>query len=140
MEINKIITRRYDDRENKLWLTTNSFLTGYSDGLGLCKWANCLYIHFRKKDYPLFCYPKEDGSYYDSSFASLDMHGGITFYEESTVNGVTLVKVGCDYQHLYDEEDYGLSDSGERILLNDGTILINSFLSIYKELSLKKDD
>ena len=43
--------------------------------------------------------------YWDSIISSLEFHGGCTFYEKvSGVDGSPrVVKIGCDYQHLWDD-------------------------------------
>jgi hypothetical protein len=51
--------------------------------------------------------------YYDSIVASLEFHGGITYYsKEAGFEGEPrVVKIGCDYQHLWDEgKHYSLAD------------------------------
>ena len=42
--------------------------------------------------------------YYSNPFlSSLEMHGGITFYEKQVHDKERVIKVGCDFQHLYDD-------------------------------------
>ena len=137
--ITEIITRRMN--LDGFWITTNSIKSNY-DG----KWSNCLYLHFPKESFPFLNLPKlikndselftsfkKRFDYLDTELNKLPFHGGITFYEEiynlETEN--TYVKVGCDYQHLYDDE-YRLNDNGELILKNDGIYLANSFIQLIK--------
>lgn len=43
--------------------------------------------------------------YYSNSFlCSLEMHGGITFYDKVMWNTKRVAKVGCDFLHLYDNQ------------------------------------
>lgn len=125
-------TRRFADK--KYFLTAVSFVTGSTLG-----WSNCLYIHFVKEDFPAFKYPElvncdwfgepfKRFRYESSDASDLIMHWGCTFYEEtvSVETGRTIVKIGCDYQHLYDD-DYRARDSGEEILGADGDALAASF-------------
>jgi len=38
-------------------------------------------------------------------FGSIDMHGGITFYaKHGEIEGFRAVEIGCDYNHLYDNQ------------------------------------
>lgn len=130
-----IITRR--KIFEKFYLTTNSIKSDY-DG----KWSNCLYLHFTKEDFQNIEYPKliDNNSpfmknykkrfyYFDTNLNELPFHGGITFYEEfyNPETQKTYVKVGCDYQHLYDDE-YRMEDNGEMILNTDGENLANAFI------------
>ena len=43
-------------------------------------------------------------SYYDSIINDIDFHGGCTFYSKETSEDEKFrcVKIGCDYQHLFD--------------------------------------
>lgn len=92
-----------------------------------------MYLHFEKSEFPNLKYPKhEDGrfDYMDEhDLHQLPFHKGITFYEETKnlESGRTFVKVGCDYQHLYDEQSYGQDDCGEEILKTDGERVAESF-------------
>lgn len=45
-------------------------------------------------------------SYYDTAVGNIEFHGGCTYYQkESTVDDKDRrVKIGCDYQHLWDED------------------------------------
>lgn len=143
-EITKIITRRMIF--NNFFITTNSIQSNY-DG----KWSNCLYLHFKKEDFPKIKYPskiKNDSpfwknikyrfDYLETELNELEFHGGITFYEEifHLESEATLVKVGCDYQHLYDDE-YRMSDSGEIILRQDGVLIAERFKNL---ISRGKED
>lgn len=50
--------------------------------------------------------------YYDSIISSLELHGGCTFYEKTSgIDGSPrVVKIGCDYQHLWDDgQDYSVN-------------------------------
>ena len=50
--------------------------------------------------------------YFDKPISDLEFHGGCTFYsKESGVDGADrVVKIGCDYQHLWDkDQDYDLA-------------------------------
>lgn len=119
MKISTVIERR-TIRENLFWFSSTSFQEGD-------KWFNCLYINFFKEDYPNLKYPAlVEGwrpgtlrfNYSFSDVAELDWHCGITFYQETTFPenpGRTLVKAGCDFQHLYDD-NWMTADHGEQIL------------------------
>jgi len=51
-------------------------------------------------------------NYWDSLIRDLDFHGGCTWYskEGGPDEKSRRVKIGCDYQHLWDEgKDYGLN-------------------------------
>jgi hypothetical protein len=50
--------------------------------------------------------------YYDSILNGLDLHGGITFYDRLGQEvGHRCVKVGCDYNHLWDRDRGFCSES-----------------------------
>ena len=131
METVTIRRKRFD--EHKVTIESNSFKSGDM-------WFNTLYIIFFKEDYPKVKYPELVNGwragemrfdYYNSTLANLDWHGGITFYQE-TVNpesNKTLVKAGCDYQHLHDD-DWMSGDNGEAILLNNSERLLKEFLEL----------
>jgi len=121
-EVSEVVTRRINFPDHKLWVTTNSFKQND-------KWFNTLYVHFNKSDFPNFQYP-QNGYYYQSSFADIDFHGGVTFYEESIVNDKTFVKVGCDYQHLGDDH-YQLADHGLSIIKFHTNGVLASFFNVY---------
>lgn len=133
--------------KGRVLIKTISLETGFDTSFGLCKWSNCLYIEFKKNDFPELVYPKwvdksQSGSmmstydYRNCSLANLDWHGGITYYSETTHNNgeYVLVKAGCDYQHLYDNETYGMDDCGESILENDGSKILKQFKQMIQEL------
>ncbi len=43
-------------------------------------------------------------AYYASPLGSVDMHGGITYYQKhGHTEGYRCVEIGCDYQHLHDD-------------------------------------
>lgn len=44
--------------------------------------------------------------YYDCWLADLDWHGGITYYKRTDSGGKSYIEAGCDYAHLWDEEEY----------------------------------
>ena len=105
-------------------------------------WNNCLYLEFVKEKFPDFNYPKlVDGwiegtkrfDYYESSFADVDFHGGITYYSEKYLPdaGFTLVRIGCDYQHLWDDH-YRQADNGQKILNEDSGEAFDSFIEVYE--------
>jgi len=52
--------------------------------------------------------------YMSAPFASVDWHGGITYYQKhGQIEGHRSVELGCDYSHLFDQErnyDYELDD------------------------------
>ena len=115
----------------------------WESGSSLQKWHNCLYLVFKKSDFPNFKYPdlthddyskKRRFDYYKSSFIHVSFHWGITFYEEKIHQelGETFVKIGADYQHLNDELTYGLRDCGAEILEDDGLVALNSFLEVHE--------
>ena len=60
--------------------------------------------------------------------------GGMTFYGEKIVEGITYVKVGCDYMHSGDEHVYGEGDSGLLILKNGGVNILRQFKQLYMRL------
>jgi phage RecT family recombinase len=73
-----------------------------------------------------------NGSYYEADIAKLDWHCGITFYEETSLlnhAGRTIVKAGCDFQHLYDDH-YMTEDYGQRIIDRCVPGLKNQFISL----------
>jgi len=146
MKIKEIFDRNFVDREADKTVVVRSIshLTGYPPESSLCEWANCLYLEFRKSDFPLFNYPewKEKSpeisysrfDYNRCSFADLDWHWGVTYYSEKIVEGKTYVKVGCDYMHSGDEHVYGEGDSGLLILKNDGVDILRQFKQLYERL------
>lgn len=59
---------------------------------------------------------------YSCSLANgLDLHGGVTYLNVENVNGRKILKVGCDYSHLYDD----LKTWNENILANHGMAAVN---------------
>lgn len=52
---------------------------------------------------------------------NLDLHGGVTYLNVENVNGRKILKVGCDYSHLYDD----LTDWNENILANHAIDAVN---------------
>ncbi|MBO9667848.1 MAG: hypothetical protein J7501_13675 [Bdellovibrio sp.] len=138
--ISQITTRTHRPPGRKFWITANSMRLD-----GLSKWSNCLYLHFVKEDFPQIDSPKlvaqlwaggkQCFEYSKSVLNQLDFHGGITFYEEikSIETGRTIVKVGCDYQHIYDDH-YMTADHGEKILRVDGMTLIEQFEELGRKL------
>ena len=140
--ITTIITRRRNF--DGFWITTNSIKSNY-DG----KWSNCLYLHFAKEDFKNLELPKlveSDSPFlksykfrfnYDETILNkLPFHGGITFYEEMHHKELdkTFVKVGCDYQHLWDD-GYRLADCGPEILRFDGESLASAFIKLTEKAS-----
>lgn len=126
-----VIKRIKTIKDKPYWFTTHS-IEKSNYGLGLCHWANTMYLHFCKDEFPDLPYPKlEDHrfDYMNCGLYYLPFHGGITFYEETKniESGRTFVKVGCDYQHLYDELDWGMEDSGERILRDETPRVAKAF-------------
>jgi hypothetical protein len=120
--------------DQKFWFEAISFKVDYpadmSNGLGF-KWFNCLYIKYVKEDFPNIKGPI-NGSYYEADIAKLDWHCGITFYEETSLlnhAGRTIVKAGCDFQHLYDDH-YMTEDYGQRIIDRCVPGLKNQFISL----------
>lgn len=49
---------------------------------------------------------------FNDAFADADFHGGPSFYQRhGQVPGFRSVEIGCDFQHLWDEDrDYSLED------------------------------
>jgi hypothetical protein len=140
LEIKSIAIRRIIFREEKFFISTESSLS-YGG-----KWANCLYLHFYKEDFPGIKGPdliegwEENTSRFDYGKCVLSgfyWHCGVTYYSETKdiQSGRTLVKVGCDYQHLYDEM-YTYQDSGEMILRGDGLGIAEEFIGL---ISLNKE-
>jgi len=148
MEIKEVFARNFVDREadKTIIVRVLSHLTGHPPESSLCKWSNCLYLEFKKDSFPLFTYPKwveknpevswdrDHFDYYCCSFSGLDWHGGVTFYSEKIVEGITYVKVGCDYMHSGDEHVYGEGDSGLLILKNGGVNILRQFKELYMRL------
>lgn len=139
-DIFKVTTRRKMFRDKKIWFTSNSTLSDYDS-----KWSNCLYLHFKKSDFPMIESPKivdcdwsnikKRFDYSESVLNRLDFHGGITFYEEITYVelGETFVKVGCDYQH-YRDDHYQAQDYGEVLLGNTADNLAKEFEELVESL------
>jgi len=70
-------------------------------------WLEPKYMRFRENGPEHLTY-----DYFDSVVASLDWHGGCTFYEKlgGPDTKERIVKMGCDYQHLWDEgREYSLA-------------------------------
>ncbi len=64
---------------------------------------HCLYIHVPKNHW-MFKAMKSENNYwkYNTGF---DWHGGVTFCEfKRGAKGIYGKKIGCDFQHLYDED------------------------------------
>jgi hypothetical protein len=90
--------------------------------------------------------PKEDtgppfyasGPFYDyfkGAPGKIEFHGGCTFYskEHGLDGGRKIVKIGCDYQHLWDEgQTYDLS-----YVFSEVRTSIESFISIVGPLRLR---
>ena len=85
----------------------------------------CLYVVIGK-DHPLYemaCDNKDDEYGYDTGDKVYDSwHGGCTFYDKQT----TYVEIGCDYQHLWDEQYWSCTEMPEDIK-NDAMDLYNFF-------------
>ena len=77
----------------------------------------CYYLHIPEEMYPKHRWPairtvRDKHGYFDAgpAFDTIEFHGGITFAETSKYfnrklqRTFELVKVGCDYNHLWDEE------------------------------------
>lgn len=142
--IREVIERRLHFENEKFWITSSSFKL--TDSI----WGNCLYLHFAKEDFPAIQSPplvdcawfRKNGKRFDydeSPLNALAFHGGITFYEEdkSIESGRTIVKVGCDYQHLYDDH-YQTADHGREILERDGRSLAEEFKEYVRNLVNEK--
>lgn len=129
----EVITRRVS--RNKYWFTTNStktFFTGYDSP----QWSNTFYLHFCKDNYPLLKYPElVDGhfNYFSEHDLHFNFHKGITFYEETLhiESGKTYAKIGCDFQHLHDQE-WWMNDSGEKIMNYQIEIVEPQFLNLIR--------
>lgn len=125
----KMITRRLNFK--KYWCTTNAIETGYGSPYSP-QWSNTFYLHFCKEDFPNLKYPKiEEGrfNYFgEHDLHELPFHKGITFYEETKhmESGKTYVKVGCDFQHLHDDQ-YWFDDNGEEILKTESKVVGKAF-------------
>lgn len=68
-------------------------------------------------------------------FTELELHGGITFYEKSggtESSPIRVVKIGCDYNHLWDREG-GYSDDLESVW-GDAVNSVDLFVDKYPEL------
>lgn len=56
--------------------------------------------------------------YMSAPFSNVDWHCGITYYEKlGQIKGHRLVKMGCDYSHLYDS-DRGFNYTLEEVCLD----------------------
>jgi len=139
MKIITKVTRSTTFHEEKFSISSESFTYGEN-------WFNCLYLSYHKEDFPNIPSPEiipgfRPGElrfdYNNCDIARLDWHKGITYYSESKdiETGKTLVKAGCDYQHLGDDI-YRYQDSGESILKSDGVRLAEEF----KEKFIKKEN
>lgn len=67
--------------------------------------------------------------------SDVGFHGGITYSEKQ---GDNLVKVGCDYNHLFDQdmkEDYN-----QTILLSDAKDTVDAFLRKYPDYLERRED
>jgi hypothetical protein len=64
---------------------------------------------------------RKDHDYTSSLWTELDWHCGITYYERLP----EAIKVGCDYNHYWDEGHY----YSENILADDATLCIDSLLA-----------
>lgn len=63
---------------------------------------------------------------------SVDNHCGWTYYARQDINNYRTIKIGCDYQHLYDEgRTYRVGD-----ILQDVKMSINSLWQIVPELKV----
>jgi len=123
-------TERYND------VIINLSFHGYippSERYGISDYGRgtwCYYLilderMFSKEDWKKLCFkPKktEYGLNYDyHRFPDVDFHCGITFYEvkkqydHGTDKDYKIVKAGCDYNHLCDQEQ-GYSDTYESVL------------------------
>ena len=103
----------------------------------LFRWNFYLYLNIDKipKGFePESFWLEDDNAHYDHEILSnIDFHGGITFYSKEQISyyneKVKIVKVGCDYQHLYDDgRDYSLED-----IKNDVKRAIDSFIEMIPE-------
>lgn len=138
MKIEKFIERRLRVEGQKFWFTSMAAQSDY-DG----KWSNCLYINFVKEDFPSLSYPalikgwregQERFDYNHCDIAEMDWHCGITFYQE-TYNPEykkTMVKAGCDFQHLYDDH-WREDDHGKQVLERYTPLLTNQFLKLIEK-------
>lgn len=64
--------------------------------------------------------------YYGNPFlANLNMHGGITYYEKKHFHKERVIKVGCDFQHLHDDQECWKIEG----VLNDCEKCIDKMLS-----------
>lgn len=133
MKIDTITTRTVRIPGEKFWFEAISSQEG-------TKWFNCLYIKYVKEDFPdLKHAPVIDCDwswmngkrfdYNEAAIAKLDWHCGITFYEETflPLHNKTIVKAGCDYQHLYDTMD---ADIGIKILMLEVPALSQQFKNL----------
>jgi hypothetical protein len=134
METRTIRRKRYDEHRF-LQFESTSFKSGEN-------WHNCLYLIFIKEKFSELNYPQlvdgfRDGekvfNYFCCDLANLDWHGGITYYNEKLdlETKLTTVKVGCDFQHLWDDA-YMREDCGETILSYHSDKLLIQFLEINK--------
>jgi hypothetical protein len=131
MEIREVICRYTYFENEKVNVESKSRIMDYKSEY-MCEWGNTLYLHFKKDDYPFLNYPV-NGNYYHSDLAELPFHGGITFYQERTIDNVVHIKAGCDYQHLYDELDYGIQDNGIRILKESANRLVEHLVELHNK-------
>jgi len=112
-------------RWNREWQAVPIEITyhGVSDWRPLGIWCYYLYLHQnmfqRAEDFARFNLPyqtyKFNGKWYRhypyDEVSDLEWHGGITFgerregYDHFTAEPYTIIKLGCDYGHLWDEEN-----------------------------------
>jgi len=106
-------------------------------------WCFYLYINEKqlideyKKDFILNGEVKEgkvSHNYYSSKIADIDFHCGITYYnKESGADGEdVIIKIGCDYSHLYDEGQI----YNEYNILHDVENAIDSMITLYPEIKI----
>jgi hypothetical protein len=78
----------------------------WNDGDGGNKWNVYCYIY---PEHPLFKKIKANGGMWQDALNVLPLHCGVTYFEpnykkEGRKLVITSYKIGCDYNHLYDDE------------------------------------
>ena len=145
----KTTTRRtetfnIDDKRLVAIYTTTTKNEHYDNSLWSVKYYNCIYITFKKSDFPDLEYPGlvdcdwthrkgKRFEYNSGSLAQLVWHCGITYYkeEQDVETGEIIITAGADYQHLNDGI-YMSSDCGEYILNAESDRLFSQFKGLLK--------
>ncbi len=69
-------------------------------------WAYYLYVNNKSAQdskFQKYFWLEDADKYYNAVFAELSWHCGITYYSQIEDNGWRYTRMGCDYQHYWDE-------------------------------------